>query len=62
LNAYNVYCGTPGHFEADLQRYLDVTADDLAAAARHLAGGAEAAVSVVPRGQADRALRHSVPA
>jgi zinc protease len=59
LNAYNVYRGTPDYFEADLQRYLDVTADDLAAAAGRLAAEPPTALSVVPSGRTDLALAGS---
>ena len=34
LNAYNVYRGDPGYFDADRKRYRDVTAGGVAAAAR----------------------------
>ena len=61
LNAYNIYLGNPGYFEADLQRYLDVTADDLAAAARLLDPDAAVLLSVVPTGRADQALAASAP-
>ncbi len=61
LNAYNIYLGNPGYFEADLQRYLDVTADDLAAAARLLDPDAAVLLSVVPKGRADQALAASAP-
>jgi zinc protease len=61
LNAYNVYRGTPGYFDADLQRYLDVTADDLVDAAQALASADPAAASVVPSGRLDQALSGSVP-
>ena len=59
LNAYNVYRGTPDYFEADLQRYLDVTADDLATAAGRLAAEPPTALSVVPSGRVDMALAGS---
>jgi zinc protease len=62
LNAYNIYRGTPGYFEADLQRYLDVTADDLAAAAQALDPGHCTALSVVPRGRSELAPAGSIPA
>jgi zinc protease len=58
LNAYNVYLGTPGYFDRDLQRYLDVRADDLTNAARRLMAE-PTAVSVVPHGRADLALAAS---
>jgi zinc protease len=59
LNAYNVYRGTPDYFEVDLQRYLDATAEDLAAAARQLAPEAATALSVVPGGRRQLALTGS---
>ena len=62
LNAYNVYRGTPDYFEADLQRYLDVTAEDLAAAAGRLDPEAAVRLSVVQRGRAEEALTGSAPA
>ena len=34
LNRYNTYCGDPGQFDEDLQRYRDVTAGEVAEAAR----------------------------
>jgi zinc protease len=62
LNAYNVYCGTPDYFEADLERYLSVTAEGIAAATRALSPDAGARLSVVPRGHLDQALPESRPA
>ncbi len=62
LNAYNVYRGTPGWFDADLQRYLDVTADDLVEAAGRLPPAEATILSVVPNGKVDLALTGSVPA
>jgi zinc protease len=56
LNAYNVYQGTPDYADQDLRRYLDVTAADLAEAARTLDPSQATALSVVPAGQTDRAL------
>jgi zinc protease len=61
LNAYNVYLGTPGWFDADLQRYLDVTPEDLIAAARRLQASEATILSVVPHGKGDLALGGSVP-
>jgi zinc protease len=62
LNAYNVYRGTPDYVDEDLRRYLDVTAADLAEAARMLDPSQATALSVVPAGQIDRALPGSRPA
>jgi zinc protease len=62
LNAYNVFRGTPGYFEEDLQRYLAVTPEDLKAAAGQLAPDSATALSVVPRGRPEQALADSRPA
>jgi len=62
LNAYNVFRGTPGYFEEDLQRYLAVTPEDLKAAAGQLAEDSATALSVVPRGRPEQALAESRPA
>jgi zinc protease len=61
LNAYNVYRGTPDYFDADLRRYLDVTAADLAAAAAMLDPERVTVLSVVPHGRVDEALEGSRP-
>jgi zinc protease len=62
LNAYNVYRGTPDYLEADLARYLSVTSEDIAAAARALSPTVGARLSVVPHGHLDQALPGSRPA
>ena len=49
LNAYNVYLGQPDYFAADLNRYLSVTHDDVAAAAASLNRDAATVLNVVPR-------------
>jgi zinc protease len=57
LNAYNVYCGTPDFFTADLQRYLDASCRSLRdETARWLDPARALALSVVPHGQAQQAL------
>jgi zinc protease len=57
LNAYNVFRGTPGYFDADLQRYRAVDGGAVAAAVnRWLIGRTRVALSVVPRGRRDLAL------
>lgn len=57
LNAYNTYLGDPGYFDRDRQRYLDVTADGAAAAARRwLLDAPLVSLSVVPRGRRELAL------
>ena len=51
LNAYNVIVGDPGHFSADLARYLEATPATIGAVARmHLAADGRVALSVLPRG------------
>jgi zinc protease len=62
LNAYNVLCGNPGFFAADLARYQAATAETVrAAAAAHLRFDARALLSIVPRGQRPLALAGSEP-
>jgi zinc protease len=62
LNAYNIYCGTPGYFETDLERYLRADADRLqATAVEFLDPDGALALSVVPKGQATLALSDSQP-
>jgi len=63
LNAYNIMCGDPGYFRADLDRYRRATPESLRAAAeRFLAFDRRVLLSVVPRGQASLALPDSRPA
>jgi zinc protease len=62
LNAYNVLCGDPGGFGADLERYRAASADAVRAAAdRWLARPRRVLLSIVPRGRADLALPGSSP-
>ena len=62
LNAYNVFLGNPGYFDADLARYRSATAESLRlAASRWLAGPARVLLSVVPRGRPDVSLPGSEP-
>jgi zinc protease len=62
LNAYNVLCGDPGFFSADLDRYRSATHETIRAAAeRHLRRDARVLLSVVPRGQPTLALAGSEP-
>ena len=57
LNAYNVFRGDPGYFDADRQRYRAVTAGGVAAAARRfLVEPPLVTLSVVPRGRRELAL------
>jgi zinc protease len=62
LNAYNIYCGDPGYFDTDLERYLRADAAGLqAAAVEFLDPDRALALSVVPKGQAALALPGSDP-
>jgi len=61
LNAYNVYRQTPDYFDADLTRYLEVSAGDLSQAARSLDPPRATTLSVVPNGRTDLALPGSTP-
>ena len=57
LNEYNVFCGDPGHFARDLERYRTATGEMLrAAAAEHLGLDRCVLLSVVPAGQRSAAL------
>jgi zinc protease len=57
LNAYNVYRGDPGYFDADRERYRSVTAAGVSAAARRFLHDPPAVtLSVVPRGRRELAL------
>ena len=62
LNAYNVYRGNPGSFDADLARYTRLTVDDVREGCRRLATSPRVALSVVPHGGGDQALPGSVTA
>jgi len=63
LNAYNVYTGSPGFFQQDLDRYLRVTTTDVRrAASQYLTVDRSVLLSVVPRGQRQQALDDSEPA
>jgi zinc protease len=62
LNAYNTYRGNPDFFAADLQRYLEATADGLRdAAGRWVDPAAVTALSIVPAGRLDLALADAAP-
>jgi zinc protease len=51
LNAYNVYTGDPGYFDADLARYLDLSPDAVRTVThRYLAETPAVALSVTPTG------------
>jgi zinc protease len=57
LNAYNTFAGNPGYFDADRQRYFDVTSGGAAAAVtRRLVNAPSVSLNVVPRGRRDLAL------
>jgi zinc protease len=62
LNAYNVYRGDPGSFDADLARYTRLSVADVRDACRMLATAPRVALSVVPHGASAQALPGSVPA
>jgi zinc protease len=62
LNAYNVWCGDPGFFAADLQRYREATPERVQAAGRRwLRFDRRVLLSVVPRGAAHLGLPGSEP-
>jgi hypothetical protein len=57
LNAYNVFCGDPAFFAADLARYQQATRNAVRmAAGRYLRFDRRVLLSVVPRGQRALAL------
>jgi zinc protease len=61
LNAYNTFVGDPGYFNADRQRYFDVTGAAAAAAlSRWLVKAPHVSLSVVPKGRRDLALAGAV--
>lgn len=62
LNAYQTYLGSPGGFDRDLQRYLAVSAEGIAEAARQCHAMPCVVLSVVPRGKPELALAGSSPA
>lgn len=63
LNAYNVFLGSPGGFDRDLDRYRRATRESVREAARRfLSLPARAALSIVAQGRADLALPGSLPA
>jgi zinc protease len=62
LNAYNVYIADPGYFEADLERYRNLSIGDVRAAASRLVPAQRVALSVVPAGQTSLALADSTKA
>ena len=62
LNAYNVFHGDPGFFDADRQRYRAVTADGVSAAVgRWVQRAPRVALSVVPTGRPELGLPGAVP-
>jgi len=57
LNAYNVFAGDPGFIDQDRARYRGTTTDSVQRfAARQLGSGDRVALSIVPQGEAQRAL------
>jgi zinc protease len=62
LNAYNVLCGTPGFFTADLDRYRRATPETIRSAAQqYLSRSPRVVLSVIPRGRSALALAGSQP-
>jgi zinc protease len=62
LNAYNMLCGNPGFFSADLDRYRRATHESVRSAAeRFLQRDGRVVLSVIPRGQPALALPGSEP-
>ena len=62
LNAYNVFCGDPAFFAADLNRYRNATSDGVSGTARRYLGfDRRVVLSIVPRGQQSLALPGSEP-
>lgn len=60
LNAYNIFKGHPGFFDADRVRYDSATSESIAhAVGKWLVDTPRAALSVVPRGRRDLALTGS---
>jgi zinc protease len=63
LNAYNVFRGDPGYFDRDRARYEAATRDSIQNAVRDwLVDRPRVALSVVPKGKSDQALRDSTVA
>jgi zinc protease len=62
LNAYNTYTGDPGFMATDRARYRETTAEQVSSLARQLVEPGRIALSVVPNGEAARALPGSRPA
>ena len=62
LNAYQTYLGEPAAFSIDLERYLRVTRESIAASARALLDTHRVLLSVVPERQRALALDGSTPA
>jgi zinc protease len=62
LNAYNVFIGDPGYFDADLDRYRQVTPGAMQrAAGEWLRPDGRVVLSVVPKGRVGLALPDSQP-
>ena len=60
LNAYNVYCGDPGYFDRDLERYVSVTRSTLQrASTAYLSSAHHVTLSIVPHGRAELAAPRS---
>ena len=61
LNAYNVFTGDPGFLTRDLARYRKTGVEHVRGLARRLTRSGRVALSIVPAGDAARALAGSVP-
>ncbi|MCM3879346.1 MAG: insulinase family protein [Vicinamibacterales bacterium] len=60
LNAYSVFLDDPGYFERDLERYANVTREQLHRTAnKYLLKNNRLALSVVPKGKSGLGLPHS---
>ncbi len=61
LNQYSYFAGEPDYFSQDLQRYANVTADDvMRVAQRYLVDANRVVLSVVPRGKTELAATRKV--
>ena len=61
LNQYSYFAGEPDYFSQDLERYVNVTAEDvMRVAQRYLVGANRVVLSVVPRGKTELAATRKV--
>jgi zinc protease len=61
LNLYNYYAGTPDYAQQDAARYDRVTAEDVRRVAREYLTRPRVALTVVPEGKTEMAVRRVVP-